>query len=52
MATIDQPTPSNSKSPQPEQQPLQPGGPVVSRPSPSDPKRPISQTPKPDRDKK
>ncbi|HET8774134.1 MAG TPA: hypothetical protein VFP80_10100 [Thermoanaerobaculia bacterium] len=45
MATIDQPTPSNPKSPQPDQQPLQPGGAAVSRSTSADPKRPNPQTP-------
>lgn len=45
MGTIDQPTPSNPKSPQPDQQPLQPGGPQVSRSNSSDPKRVNHETP-------
>jgi hypothetical protein len=45
MGTIDQPTPSNPKSPQPDQQPLQPGGPQVSRSNSADPKRANIQTP-------
>ena len=45
MATINQPTPSNPKSPQPDQQPLQPGGPSVSRDTSANPTRPNFQTP-------
>ncbi|HVG25920.1 MAG TPA: hypothetical protein VND45_17315 [Thermoanaerobaculia bacterium] len=45
MATIDQPTPSNPKSPQPDVPPLQPGGPQISRNNAGDPKRPNYQTP-------
>jgi len=45
MATVDQPTPSNPKSPQPDQQPLQPGGPTVSRSNAADPQRVNAQTP-------
>lgn len=45
MATIDQPKPTQPKSPQPEQPPLQPGGPTVSRSNTADPKRPNQQTP-------
>jgi hypothetical protein len=45
MATIDQPTPSNPKSPQPDQQPLQPGGPAVSNSNSADVTRPNHQTP-------
>jgi hypothetical protein len=51
MATIDQPTPSNPKSPQPDQQPLQPGGPPSSRSNSADPKRPNFQTPDSQHDK-
>jgi hypothetical protein len=51
MGTIDQPTPSNPKSPQPDQQPLQPGGPKVSRSSSADPTRPNHQTPDSQHDK-
>jgi hypothetical protein len=47
MATIDQPKPSSPGSPQPDQQPLQPGGPErsgtntarVSRPNPRTPEK-------------
>ena len=45
MATIDQPTPSSPKSPQPGQQPLQPGGPPTSQNNSADPQRPNFQTP-------
>lgn len=45
MGTINQPTPGNPKSPQPDQQPLQPGGPQVSRPDSTNPQRPNPQTP-------
>ena len=45
MATINQPTPSNPKSPQQDQPPLQPGGPEISRSNAADPKRPQHQTP-------
>jgi hypothetical protein len=51
MATIDQPTPSSPKSPQPEQQPLQPGGPQVSRDNSANPQRSNYQTPDSQRDK-
>lgn len=51
MATINQPTPSSPKSPQPDQQPLQPGGPKVSRPNSSDVTRPNHQTPDSQHDK-
>lgn len=51
MGTIDQPTPSQPKSPQPDQQPLQPGGPQVSRNNSADAKRPNYQTPESQRDK-
>lgn len=51
MATIDQPTPSNPKSPQPDQPPLQPGGPQTSRNNAGDPKRPNYQTPDSQHDK-
>ena len=51
MGTIDQPTPSNPKSPQPDQQPLQPGGPQVSRSNSSDPKRVQHETPDSQADK-
>lgn len=45
MATIDQPTPSSPKSPQPSQQPLQPGGPPTSQNNTADPQRSNYQTP-------
>ena len=45
MGTINQPTPSNPKSPQPDQQPLQPGGPAVSRDNAAETDRPNYQTP-------
>ena len=45
MATINQPTPSNPKSPQPDTPPLQPGGPAVSRSNSASPQRPNQQTP-------
>jgi hypothetical protein len=51
MGTINQPTPSNPKSPQPDQQPLQPGGPEVSRSNSADPARPNHQTPDSQHDK-
>jgi hypothetical protein len=51
MGTINQPTPSNPKSPQPDQTPLQPGGPQVSRDNAADPKRPNYQTPDTQHDK-
>ncbi len=51
MATIDQPKPSEPKSPQPDQQPLQPGGPPVSRSNSADPQRSNPQTPDSQQDK-
>ena len=51
MGTIDQPKPSQPKSPQPDQQPLQPGGPTASRSNTADPKRPNVQTPDTQREK-
>ncbi len=51
MATIDQPKPSEPKSPQPEQPPLQPGGPPASRSGAANPDRPNIQTPDSQRDK-
>lgn len=51
MGTINQPTPSNPKSPQPDQQPLQPGGPQVSRQGSANPQRPNPQTPDSQHDK-
>jgi hypothetical protein len=44
MGTIDQPKPSEPKSPQPDQQPLSPGTPV-SRSNSADPKRVNPVTP-------
>jgi len=51
MGTINQPTPSNPKSPQPDSQPLQPGGTTTSRPNTVDPERPNPQTPDTQREK-
>ena len=51
MATIDQPTPSNPKSPQPDQQPLQPGNVEKSRSNSADPTRANHQTPDSQHDK-
>jgi hypothetical protein len=51
MATIDQPKPSEPKSPQPDQPPLQPGGPRISRPNTADPQRVNHQTPDSQHDK-
>ena len=51
MATIDQPKPSEPKSPQPDQQPLQPGGPAPSRQGSADPQRSNPQTPDSQQDK-
>lgn len=51
MATINQPTPSNPKSPQHDSPPLQPGGPEISRSTTADPKRPNHQTPDSQKDK-
>ena len=51
MATIDQPTPSNPKSPTRDPQPLQPGGPQESRINAPDPKRPNPQPPEGTKDK-
>ena len=45
MAIINQPKPTEPKSPQPEQQPLQPGEGPRSRSTSADPKRPNPQTP-------
>jgi len=44
MATINQPKPTEPKSPQPDQPPLQPGDPQPSRSSAGDTKRPNQQT--------
>jgi hypothetical protein len=52
MGTINQPTPSSPKSPQPDQQPLQPGGVEVSRPNSADPARVNHQTPDGQKDNK
>ncbi|HET7433956.1 MAG TPA: hypothetical protein VFN10_04490 [Thermoanaerobaculia bacterium] len=51
MGTIDQPKPSEPKSPQPDQQPLHPGGPQVSRSNSADPNRVNHQTPDSQKDK-
>ena len=51
MGTIDQPKPSEPKSPQPDQQPLQPGDLPVSRSNSADPKRVNHQTPDSQHDK-
>lgn len=51
MGTINQPTPSNPKSPQPDQQPLQPGDVQVSRSNSADTKRVNHQTPDSQHDK-
>lgn len=45
MATINQPKPSEPKSPMQDQQPLQPGGTERSRDSAADPKRPQFENP-------
>ena len=50
MGTINQPTPSNPKSPQPAQQPLQPGH-KVSNDNQADPATPNFQTPDSQKDK-
>ena len=51
MGTIDQPTPSNPKSPQPDTPPLQPGGVERSRGNTADPARVNYQTPDSQHDK-
>ena len=51
MGTIDQPTPSNPKSPQPDVQPLQPGHAERSRSNSADPTRVNHQTPDSQHDK-
>lgn len=51
MGTINQPTPSNPKSPQGDQQPLQPGGAEISRSNSPSPERPNHQTPDSQKDK-
>ena len=51
MGTINQPTPSNPKSPQPDQQPLQPGGQEISRSNSASPNRPMPETPESPHDK-
>lgn len=45
MGTINQPKPSEPKSPQPSSPPLQPGGPTISHDNTSDSQRPNYQTP-------
>jgi hypothetical protein len=45
MGTINQPTPSTPGSPQPDRQPLQPGGPVDSHNNSAEPQRNNPQTP-------
>jgi hypothetical protein len=45
MPIIDQPTPSNPKSPQPETQPLQPGQTTTSNPRSPSPERVNVETP-------
>jgi hypothetical protein len=45
MGTINQPKPSSPGSPQPDQQPLQPGGPQESRTNAARPDRPNVRTP-------
>jgi hypothetical protein len=51
MGTINQPTPSNPKSPQPDQQPLQPGNTKISNDNQVDPATPNFQTPDSQKDK-
>jgi hypothetical protein len=45
MGTINQPKPSEPKSPQPDVHPLQPGGPKISKNNTADPARVNHQTP-------
>ena len=45
MGTINQPKPSEPKSPQADTPPLQPGGPKISRDNTADPARVNHQTP-------
>lgn len=45
MAIIDQPKPTEPKSPQPEQRPLQPGQTPDGRTTSASPQRPNLQTP-------
>ena len=45
MAITNQPTPSHPKSPEPEQQPLQPGGVIQSNPRTEVSERPNVQVP-------
>ena len=45
MGTVDQPKPSQPKSPQPEVQPLQPGQTMPSNPRQPSPERVNPQTP-------
>lgn len=51
MGTIDQPKPSEPKSIQPDQQPLQPGQTTPSRSADASPERPNIQTPDSQQDK-
>lgn len=51
MAIVDQPKPSEPKSPQPEQRPLQPGQTESGRIADSSPQRPNIQTPDSQQDK-
>ncbi|HEX7151212.1 MAG TPA: hypothetical protein VF618_06970 [Thermoanaerobaculia bacterium] len=52
MGTIHQPKPSEPKGIQPDQQPLQPGGPANSRSTAENPQRPNIQTPESQQEKK
>jgi hypothetical protein len=52
MGTINIPLPSNPKSPQGDQEPLQPGGPVDSRSNAPDPTRPNYQPPDEQKEKR
>jgi hypothetical protein len=51
MGTINQPTPSSPKSPQPGQQPLQPGQSPTSQNNSASPTLPNHQTPDSQKDK-
>lgn len=51
MGTINQPKPSEPKSPQADTPPLQPGGPTVSHDNTADPARVNYQTPDGQKDK-
>ena len=51
MAIINQPTPSNPKSPEPTQRPLQPGQTPTGVPTDAPPQRPNFQTPEGQRDR-